>query len=85
MTRDTFKPKGIPFDPPTGDEAAEYRVLVNADGLLFTTGWYIESHGRNVFKQLCDAYSRAGFAYRCILQKRQIVGDIVTDTIRERQ
>jgi hypothetical protein len=85
MIRDTICTKGIPFDPSTCDEAAEYRVLVNADGLLFTTGWYIESHGRDVFKQLCDAYLRAGFTYRCVLQKRQIVGDIVTDTIRERQ
>lgn len=81
MTRDTFKPKGIPFDPIVYDMTHEYRVLVHADELLFTTGWYIEAHSRKIYASLCKAYPVG----RLVLQKRQIVGDIVTDTIRERQ
>jgi len=80
MSRDTFQAKGIPFDPTTGNVTHEYRVMVHADELLFTTGWYVEAHGRDVYASLCKAYP----AGRLVLQKRQIVGDIVSASICER-
>jgi hypothetical protein len=49
----------------------ECRVTVNSGGILFQTGWYIESHARDVHASLKRHYPAA----RVTLHRRRIAGD----------